>query len=153
MWPFIYRREERASETCSSRAHADLARSRRAWKSRFVRERITWLGSCFHQASYTLAPVGPCAWQVASSFPFFYYVIKKILSYFQSKTMRVRVEHASMRTNTVELHLIDGRLIHSPHCCIVSIYNFFLLFIARRYDGCKGLVRMLSLHYFILFIY
>lgn len=58
-------------------------------------------------------------------FPFFYYVIKKILSYFQSKTMRVRVEHDSMRTNTIELHLIDGRLVHSPHCCIVSIYNFF----------------------------
>lgn len=69
--------------------------------------------------------VGPCAWQVASSFLFFYYVIKKILSYFRSKTMRVRVEHDSMRTNTVELHLIDGRLVHSPHCCIVSIYNFF----------------------------
>jgi hypothetical protein len=39
--------------------------------------------------------------------------------------MRVRVEHDSMRTNTIELHLIDGRLVHSPHCCIVSIYNFF----------------------------
>jgi hypothetical protein len=114
--PFIYRRADKPSQCagakmCISRARAiavlawiGVARHVWMWKSRFIQAQITWVrDSCFRQASVfsiwkacTLASGRPSAWQVAFSFSFFYYVIKRMLNYLQSKAISVRVERGSM---------------------------------------------------------